>query len=1011
MRPHRLEIEAFGPYAEAVAIGFDELARDGLFLIHGPTGAGKTYLLDALCFALYGEVTGERSVKGLRSDHAPATAVPRVALEFTAAGERWRVERSPACVLPRSRGGGTTSRAAKASLVKLRGEQEEVMARAPAEVTREVSGLVGLDVARFRQVILLPQGRFAEVLRARSEEREALLKTLFDTALYERAAHWLEEQAKAARGAVFDGQRDLDSLLEQAAHVAAPWLASAAGDGAADPADDGTADPPELPELLRRVDAVATACEAALAAADESLELGRRHQQTTARLAERWDRRAEGRRRAAERAQQAPEVERLRAALALAERAEGLRGSLRADQEARAGLEALQRRVEERLREAGRARERAAALPDALVALDLLRLPAAAPLARAARELATRRGELEELARLADEAGRVRAAAAVAAKEAADAEDRVAKGERLLADSQAERQAGEARLVAARSAADRLDGLQRAAAEARQRLVDLEQLEVARGLESSAAAAANDAERRLNEARAAVLDLRERQVAGMAARLAADLRPGEACPVCGATAHPRPARPCADAVAEPQIAAAEGERAAAEALARRAVAERARLEAERLALEQRAADAATDPAAARAVATAAAEALAQAAREAQERPALEQRLAELEGQVARYERRLTELREQATRQRQQADDGERRAGELNTRVAARLGEGVAPMAVLATFPPLEAALEALAGLAEEEGRAASRAAEAARRLQEELATAGFADAGSAAAALREEAQRQSWRERIRGFEEEGTRLAALLEAPELQELPEARPDTAAAEARLLAADADRTRALERRTQARSAGEELRRLVERHRLGAVELTQRRERSDRVGAVADRCQGRSHPNISLQRWVLSAYLEEICRHANQRLELMTAGRYQLCLSDAELRKGVKAGLGLRVLDGYTGEEREVSSLSGGETFQASLALALGVADTVQAHSGGVALETLFIDEGFGSLDPDNLQLAMDELDRLRQGGRMVGIISHVGALRERIRQGIEVIAGERGSRVLTGPTALG
>jgi exonuclease SbcC len=139
-------------------------------------------------------------------------------------------------------------------------------------------------------------------------------------------------------------------------------------------------------------------------------------------------------------------------------------------------------------------------------------------------------------------------------------------------------------------------------------------------------------------------------------------------------------------------------------------------------------------------------------------------------------------------------------------------------------------------------------------------------------------------------------------------------------------------------------------------------------------------------------------------------MTAGRYQLRLTDAGGRGGRQAGLGLRVLDAYTGEEREVNSLSGGETFQASLALALGVADTVQAHAGGVHLEALFIDEGFGTLDPDNLQLAMDELDRLREGGRLIGIISHVGALRERIRAGIEVSASERGSVAVVRATAM-
>jgi len=139
-------------------------------------------------------------------------------------------------------------------------------------------------------------------------------------------------------------------------------------------------------------------------------------------------------------------------------------------------------------------------------------------------------------------------------------------------------------------------------------------------------------------------------------------------------------------------------------------------------------------------------------------------------------------------------------------------------------------------------------------------------------------------------------------------------------------------------------------------------------------------------------------------------MTSGRYRLQLSDEGGRGGRQAGLSLRVLDAFTGEEREVNSLSGGETFQASLALALGVADTVQAHAGGVQLEALFIDEGFGSLDPDSLQLAMDELDRLRAGGRLIGVISHVAALRERIRAGITVTAGPRGSTATVGHTSL-
>jgi exonuclease SbcC len=154
------------------------------------------------------------------------------------------------------------------------------------------------------------------------------------------------------------------------------------------------------------------------------------------------------------------------------------------------------------------------------------------------------------------------------------------------------------------------------------------------------------------------------------------------------------------------------------------------------------------------------------------------------------------------------------------------------------------------------------------------------------------------------------------------------------------------------------------------------------------------------------VLASYLSEICDLANQRLGAMTSGRYSLLVQRGRAKANAKSGLDLAVHDAFTGEERPVQSLSGGETFQASLALALAVAESVQAHAGGVRLDALFIDEGFGSLDPDALELAMDELDRLRAGGRMVGLISHVGALRERIRFGIEVQPGNGGSRLRVG-----
>jgi exonuclease SbcC len=323
--------------------------------------------------------------------------------------------------------------------------------------------------------------------------------------------------------------------------------------------------------------------------------------------------------------------------------------------------------------------------------------------------------------------------------------------------------------------------------------------------------------------------------------------------------------------------------------------------------------------------------------------------------------------------------------------------------VLDGFQPLERTLKELASAGLARSQAATRHGEAANALAQALASSPFPKATAVEEALQgaDAVRRQLWAERIEAYEKEVLALKGALASEDLQGLPEETPDGEAVDGALAVADANRVRALERLSEARGTLQDIARLAEQHRKGEETARALREQAELVVGVAERCQGKAAPYISLQRWVLSAYLDDICRYANQRLELMTSSRYQLRLSDEGGRGGRQAGLGLRVLDAYTGEEREVNSLSGGETFQASLALALAVADVVEARTGGLHLEALFIDEGFGTLDPDSLQLAMDELDRLRDGGRMIGIISHVGALKERIRAGIEVTSGEAGS----------
>ena len=1027
MKPHHLVIEAFGPYAERVAIDFDALSDEGLFLIHGSTGAGKTFLLDAMSFALYGEVSGERGVKGLRSDHAPPQAVPRVELDFSAGGARYRVERTPPYTATKLRGSGTTEKLAAAALFRVLGTEQQPVASRTGEVTREVERIVGLNAAQFRQVILLPQGRFAEVLRAKAEEREALLKTLFETEIHERAGSWLEDQARTALRAIEEQKRHLAWLREQAAQEWLPFAdqphGRAEGEGASrsqDPmgaerpasaSDPGTpTDQAGLDQLLERIRRVVAACKESRRRATEALEQAQRHRAAVVQAADRFDRRAAARTQLAQLEPQQPAIEALALQLAAADRAEALRPSLEADQAARRDLQDLELRLRRELERAAAVRDGARGLPDAVVALGLLSLPESVDLQRARTVLATRRVEVEGLARQAEEArqARDRAARALTLQQQAQAE--IAQVQRQLQLLRDQRLSAEAALQAARSAADRLDGLTQAKNSLAERALASRKVRKGRRLEAEAIETLRAAEQRLQLTTTALRTLRDRQLAGMAARLAGDLSSGSPCPVCGSSHHPQPARSAADAVDAGQIEAAEAALNQANQEQQAAVMHLADIRIRLEAVLEKAGAAAEDPAAAIRDAEQAELALTAAQQQAERLPQLERSLAEQGRQITSLESSLQAATTTAAVQERSAADAIQRAGEEEVAVAAELGEGVAPRQVLDSLSAVEQALETLARCSEADARLRTRQEQAAARLERDLEAAGIADAAALAAALRSEQERTGWRRRIEAFREALISQRAILAAPDLLELPELRPDTAAAELAEVAADGARTAAVERHSEARGAEDDIHRLSEEHRRLAGALADQEARSELLSDVANRCQGKTAPYISLQRWVLSAYLAEICAYANQRLDLMTSGRYQLRLTDAGGRGGRNAGLNLRVRDAFTGEEREVTSLSGGETFQASLALALGVADTVQAHSGGVHLDALFVDEGFGSLDPDNLQLAMDELDRLREGGRLIGVISHVAALRERIRSGLQVIASDQGSTLRVGSTAM-
>ncbi|MFJ4868119.1 AAA family ATPase [Streptomyces sp. NPDC088757] len=1020
MRLHRLEITAFGPFGAPQTVDFDALSSAGLFLLHGPTGAGKTSVLDAVCFALYGSVPGVRQTPGasLRSDHAPAGTYTEVLLELTVGDRRLEITRRPAQQRPKRRGTGFTTEKAQTWLREYDPATGawNGLSRSHQEIGEEITQLLGMSREQFCQVVLLPQGDFARFLRADAEARGRLLGRLFDTRRFAAVEERLTDLRRVAEQRVREGDERLLALAHR--------MAQAAGglDAARTPVDGRPGEPGLAASVLTWAAVARTEAHETLDVADARLAAAE-HRRTGARaaldaerdLAARQERRADALRRRERIAERAPERDRLRAALDR---------SLRADRVAPAL--ALRRDA---------AREQAAAR--AALARSRTRLPpdladaGTEQLSALENRLRGELGGLEAARRAEHRAAAVAEERSVLAREARADEDVLRDAADWLAGWEPRRARLAEHVEAARDAAARAEHLAGRLEPARRRLAAARRRDaLARGAEAAEHRLAEARERR-NDAHETWLDVKSRRLEGIAAELAAGLAPGDPCQVCGSTAHPAPARTTADHV----------DRAAEEAAyAAYTAAEEARTAVEReLAVTRESWTAARaevrtgpdgDPAAADPTDDPTAD------------PAVEELAAEVQ-ELARLHAEAHALAGQAHAAREALARAEREHGErvaaqreAERRVAARtsrretldrqlaeLDEEIARgRGAFATVADHAARLERRIELLADAAGTVSAAELADRRLKEaddRLADAAykedFTTPDEAAAALLAERERRELQQRLDAWQAEEAVVADRLAEPgtaAAAALPPA--DPAAAEAAHAAAEralreADSALAAARERVADLTGLSRQATAEVRRLGPL-----REEYERVARLAALTAGTSAENerrMRLESYVLAARLEQVAAAATARLLRMSSGRYTLVHSDA--RSGSKrAGLGLHVVDAWTGNERDTATLSGGETFFASLALALGLADVVTDEAGGVRLDTLFIDEGFGSLDEQTLDEVLDVLDSLRERDRSVGIVSHVGDLRRRIPAQLEVVKARHGSavRLRTGGDAL-
>ena len=1085
---HSLEFEAFMAYPKRQEINFDTLNNAGVFLLNGPTGAGKTTILDAICYALYGETSSDRESAKLHSTYAAHSGTkPRVLLDVTLHGKRLRIDRTPAYNKPITRGarkGQMREESAKATLAELApgADPADEKAWTPisssvAEVNRTIAERTHLTKEQFLKVVLLPQGQFAQFLKSKPKERKELLKKMFPVEHYEQLFAALTEEAKTAQQEVAQDENTQRGYLERARvemlalqallDVADPDAEDAAGEGSAteDPVEAETSEQLTAESVTAEtLDAwvaggVERARETSAREKQEQQRLTNEADQNTRLLAERAQLQADWREyeqlcerrtrltvRADEHKAQREELAQARAAAPL----HAQYAQVQAESQALAARAQEQTVCASALDENGRAL--LAALRNEDISPEVTFPEETTFAAFPGLEPSEQETQLEALldtlralqkkdAQLADE----EAAAAALLKQANSLEQDKSRAEKTLNDltAQAEQLAEE---LAGYSTADEERTLAaHLVTEAQQKHDAAQQMQQKLDAASAAVAAAQKQSKRTataeqkaqekwqasaQQALAATEEFKNLQVLRLAqasSLLARELKDGEPCAVCGSVEHPAPAR------------IAEGEQ-----LVERADLDAAKEREDKAHKQARTHELAKDRAtkahqeASEALAAARTQyetLVAQGECDVEQTAAqLQQaqtRLAQAQSRVTARDGVLVKV-ERVRAEQQKAQEAlrtiESAAVEAQTRhrdAAARCEAAAAELAPARAAVGFAQRVEAVEGyrVAHQRlaravlllGQARERHALAAAQAERLLAESSFERAELVHAAVRTPARIDALERAVAAYELEHARLlegfgreaivavaarvAAGEQAPDdLQGVREQVEQLRAAAHRLTLREGERESVL-RSLQA---------LRGEYAAFRAQTAQRYDRAQMLANLAaaargDTLGGYEH-QVDLVSYVLGAEFERILQSASLHLDRMSEGRYGMVFSDHRA-KGSRSGggLNLEITDTWTGEPREASSLSGGESFLASLSLALGLAEIVQANNGGIELDTLFIDEGFGTLDAETLDMVMGTIESLRDSGRTIGLISHVEEMKNRIPAQIVVEKGQNGSSV--------
>ena len=1036
MKLKKLVISAFGPYAQTQELDFEyHLGDRSMFVISGNTGAGKTTIFDAVNFALFGNASGsERDGKSLRSDFASPDTDTWVELDFSLREKEYHIRRSPQYERPKKRGEGTTKTSASAELRLI---TDSRVVTGYSDVTSEVEKILGINSGQFKQLVMIPQGEFKRLLSADSGEKEMIFRKIFGTEAFSQIQKNIVERSNSLKRTIEDASiyrrslirrfrpaqesGEIYELMAQEMPASQPLLRSFREDLEKDTESAKVLDA-QSEDLRKQQEKI----QEEIIKGDEinkklrDLESSKNTYQALALKIEDNELLKAG----TELAKKALEIQ------PLEEKLLDKRQSL----QKKSGELTL---LEENARKLGEA-------------LDVAR--------KATEDMKARQGEKQQLEKALDRLSQLREKTAGYEQKKAEAKEL----EAMINETDSKIKAAESSIITCAENLARAAVMLEKAAEAKlentrheallttyreivKKCRDLinaaDEYENKKSEHAKKAAeydAADEAFKSAQKEYERIEDAYRRNQAGI---LAAMLEKDKPCPVCGSAHHPSPAVLEHEDISEQALKAA---RALSEDLRskRDKIYEKVtQLNTELASLRKNSID------------PLAAELFEGDVKDIRERA--EKYRSEIVAKGIDLKKRydenlsLTNKEDEIKKARINAEtEGKRLESEKTELTGLKSELGIKLSAanenISSTEKEFEGRIRTAAELEAEENEMKKQISEIERltaaadesyaalkgqhdtsggqiiaikaeikALEEDiesasdsfekaLRSADFEDLGSYSAALMEKVELSLAEKSLQEFRENLRVAESALEKAEKEAEGLAPADLEQAKEKLegikkLQSDADK---MAREAYSRIEGN--RSVINELEDEAKKLIKLEEEYRTVGDLAKVIKGENSSRMSFERYVLASYYEDIISAANIRFGRMTLGRFELSRKQEvdDARKG--SGLDLEVFDNYTGKARDVKTLSGGESFKASLSMALGLADVVQSYAGGIQLDTMFIDEGFGTLDPESLDKAIEALVELQSDGRMVGIISHVPELRERIDARLEVSTTANGSR---------